>query len=221
MKKLIIFDFDGVLVDSEIIDSRVYSEMLSKFGYNISAEGVIQKFTGVCTDQMKKIIFEESGIIMSDDLNSSIKLRVIEAFENELRHLNYDLLENIVSRGIRKCIASNSKRSRIIKSLKITNQDHLFTEDCIFNAEQVSRGKPYPDLFLFAAEKMGFSLEDCLVIEDSVAGIKAAKSAGMEVIGFLGGSHAGFDWYRERIQALDVPIVYNSEELNSMIDKKF
>ena len=83
----------------------------------------------------------------------------------------------------------------------------------MFTSQQVSKGKPAPDLFLFAASQMGFSPGDCIVIEDSAAGIEAAIAAGMHVVGFLGGSHAQYNWYQEKINKYNVPIAKNSNEL--------
>jgi len=87
----------------------------------------------------------------------------------------------------------------------------------VCTSAQVKNGKPAPDLFLFAANQMGYDPKDCIVIEDSVAGIKAAHAAKMHVIGFLGGSHAKFAWYKEWIQYQKVPLVHNSLELIAMI----
>lgn len=93
-----------------------------------------------------------------------------------------------------------------------------FNDRSIFTSQQVSNGKPAPDLFLFAANQMGFYPEDCIVIEDSSAGIEAAISAGMHVIGFLGGGHAHHHWYQEKIHAYNVPIARNYNELLKVLN---
>jgi beta-phosphoglucomutase-like phosphatase (HAD superfamily) len=102
-------------------------------------------------------------------------------------------------------------------SLRVTAQNHFFDDEHIFTSAQVKHAKPAPDLFLFAAERMGYKPEDCLVIEDSIAGIQAARAAQMLVIGFLGGSHANFDWYKERILNQRVPVIHHAHELLSII----
>jgi beta-phosphoglucomutase-like phosphatase (HAD superfamily) len=110
-------------------------------------------------------------------------------------------------------VASSSPRNRVIRCLELTEQFIYFNDESIFTSQQVSNGKPAPDLFLFAANQMGFNQEDCIVIEDSAAGIEAAISAGMRVIGFLGGGHAHHSWYQDKINAYDIPTAKNSNEL--------
>jgi beta-phosphoglucomutase-like phosphatase (HAD superfamily) len=118
---------------------------------------------------------------------------------------------------INRCVASGSRRERVIRSLEITHQMKYFDEKTIFTAQQVERGKPAPDLFLFAAKQMGVSPQDCLVIEDSCAGIEAAQQAGMSVIGFLGGEHAKFEWYQEPIKVFGIPIAHTADELWALL----
>lgn len=211
MKKLVIFDCDGVLVDSEIIANRIEAQMLSKWGYKISTEDSIKKFTGMNSASVRDYVFRESGIRLPKKLFDLAQQSILSAFENELKPLIYKVLERFSSNL--KCIASSSPRTRVLKSLELTNQDHFFPKEAIFTASEVKRGKPFPDLFLFAAEQTGIRPENCLVIEDSMAGIKAAKSAGIPVVGFLGGKHTHFDWYKQHIQSLKVPIASNETDL--------
>lgn len=119
---------------------------------------------------------------------------------------------------IATCVASSSPRARVIKALNLTKQLDYFTDEAIFTSQQVKNGKPAPDLFLFAAEKMGFKPQNCIVIEDSAAGIEAAIAANMNVIGFLGGSHAQFPWYQERIKSYKILLTHNSVELVRIIN---
>ncbi len=213
MKKLIIFDCDGVLVDSEIIASRVDSEILTNIGYLISPEECIEKFTGMNQKTIREIIKSESGIILPENFSEISGLAIINAIEKELQSLMISILQHPLVSVLRKCVASSSPRERVLKSLNVTQQNNYFKDEHIFTSAQVKNGKPAPDLFLFAAEQMGYHPNDCLVIEDSVAGIQAARAASMEVIAFLGGSHAKFDWYKERIKNLDVLITHDPNEL--------
>ncbi len=89
----------------------------------------------------------------------------------------------------------------------------VFNNQAIFTSQQVTKGKPAPDLFLFAAAEMGFLPEDCIVIEDSPAGIEAALAAHMTVVGFVGGAHTQFSWYQKRIENYSIPIIYHSDDL--------
>lgn len=208
---MIIFDCDGVLVDSEIIANRIDAEMLTELGYPISIEDSIKKFTGMNAATVRDFIFQESSVRLPENISDLTQQRILNTFENELQPLMYEALEHCSY--MLKCVASSSSRARVLKSLELTKQDHFFSQEAIFTSSQVKRGKPFPDLFLFAAEQMGIRPENCLVIEDSMAGIKAAQSAGMTVIGFLGGSHTGFDWYRHNIQSLGVPIALDATDI--------
>ena len=103
--------------------------------------------------------------------------------------------------------------------LEFTKQSNYFSDQSIFTAQQVSKAKPAPDLFLFAAREMGVKPENCVVIEDSSTGAHAAIAAGMQVLMFLGGSHARFDWYRSRIALHDKPMLSTCEELSQAIQQ--
>lgn len=218
MNKLVIFDCDGVLVDSEIISNRIDAEALTSFGYPITAEESIRRFTGLNAKAVRKIILNESGIDVPLDYLTSQQPIVMKAFETELSSLVKPVLESINEMKISRCVASSSPRNRVIRCLELTEQFIYFNDQSIFTSQQVSNGKPAPDLFLFAANQMGFKAKDCIVIEDSAAGIEAAISADMRVIGFLGGGHARHDWYQEKIQAYDVPIARNCNELLQVLE---
>lgn len=216
MSKLIIFDCDGVLVDSEIIASQIESQMLIKLGYPISVEEHIKKFTGMNIPTYKKSI-KALGVVCSDEEIDATQEAVKNALKTQLQPLMLTVLEDLIFNDLQKCVASNSEPDRVRQVLKTTHQDRFFDDKCIFTSSQVKQGKPAPDLFLFAAKQMGYDPKDCLVIEDSIVGIQAAKSAHMSVIAFLAASHTQFDWYRERIQKQEVPIVYSQEGVLSAI----
>ena len=138
---------------------------------------------------------------------------ILNVFEKELHPLIEDVLKILDEYNIERCVASNSTRSQVLQCLKVTNQLRFFLDKDIFTSQQVSRGKPAPDLFLFAAKQMNYLPENCIVVEDSLPGIQAALFAGMRVIGFLGGSHAQYDWYRQKLEAYDILIARDSEQL--------
>jgi beta-phosphoglucomutase-like phosphatase (HAD superfamily) len=218
MKKLIIFDCDGVLVDSEFIGNRVYAEMLTSFGYSISTEESIKKFTGLDDQTIRDIVFRESDIALPENVSQQLREALLCVLEVELKPLMFNILNNRIFGHFKKCVASNSPREHVLSSLITTKQNHFFEDSHIFTSSQVKNGKPAPDLFLFAAEQMGVSPENCLVIEDSIAGIQAARSAQMSVIGFLGGSHAKFDWYQEKIKSQNVPVAFCHDDLLALVD---
>lgn len=220
MEQLIIFDCDGVLVDSEFVSSKVFSAALSHYGYSISVEESIRRFTGIDEHSCRKIIIEESGLDIPVDYWAKSQSVLLKAFEMELVPLLKSLLEVLDSLNVARCLASNSSKNHISRCIGLTNQSKFFSEEAIFTAQQVSRPKPAPDLFLFAAKEMGFSPENCLVIEDSFTGIQAAKCAGMQVVGFLGGSHTQFDWYQQKIKSCNIPLAYSSSELLAILNER-
>lgn len=213
MSKLIIFDCDGVLVDSEFILNKVFSEAISGYGYSISIEECIKRFTGVNEHVCRQLIMKESGIdipVNYWDLQQSILLK---AYQTGLNSLLKPVLEILNILKIPRCVASNSSRNHVIYCLDLTKQLYYFNDKSIFTSQQVPKAKPAPDLFLLAAKEMGFQPENCIVIEDSSSGIEAAMAAGMNVISFLGGNHACHCWYQEKIFDYGIPIAKNCDEL--------
>ncbi|MBN8827409.1 MAG: HAD family phosphatase [Sphingobacteriia bacterium] len=214
MSKTIIFDCDGVLVDSEIIAHRVEAELLKKFGYSISTEECLKKFIGINVYTICKIIKSETGIeIPLEALNNS-NSDLLMAFKNELQPLMTEFLSYLEKENIPRCVASSSNVDRILLSLKVTDQLRFFKENNIFSAHNhVSKPKPAPDVFLYAAKQMNVDPKNCLVIEDSPVGIEAALNANMEVVCFLGGKHTQFPWYKEKFTKFNVPVVSTNKEL--------
>lgn len=212
-QKLIIFDCDGVLVDSEYIASRVFAEALNPYGYKISAEESIRKFTGVSEKCAREIILEESQIDLPDNYWSQQHTKLHAAYKTELNPLMQPFLEILNLLKLPRCVASNSSMSHVVNCLKICRQDNYFDDRAIFTSQRVSKPKPAPDLFLLAADQMGFEPKDCIVIEDSHAGTQAAIAAGMEVFIFLGGSHARYEWYRSNLAIYNKPLVASCQEL--------
>lgn len=212
-KKLIIFDCDGVLVDSEYIASRVFSEVLVSYGYQISLEDTIKTFTGVDENDARKLVLEHSNIDMPTTYWKEQQTKLHAAYEIELTSLMQPVLETLDLLSMQKCVASNSSRSHVTSCLNIAGQHKFFTEESIFTSSQVEKPKPAPDLFLFAARQMGYEPKDCIVVEDSKAGTKAAIAAGMDVLIFLGGSHAKYDWYKDQIETFNKPMFTSCDEL--------
>jgi HAD superfamily hydrolase (TIGR01509 family) len=217
MKKLIIFDCDGVLVDSEFISSKFFSEVLLQYGYSISLEECIQRFTGIDEHACRKIIAEELGLNIPEDYWALNQLNLFNKFENELCPLLTSLLETLDKLSVTRCIASNSSKQYVQRCLALTNQSKFFNENAIFTSNQVLRPKPAPDLLWFAAKEMVVKPQDCIVIEDSVAGACAAIAAGMQVMMFLGGRHTGFKWYQDKLAIYDVPMFFSCEDLTRSI----
>lgn len=184
---LVLFDCDGVLVDSEPISMRCVVDALGRIGHQIDAETAQARFLGVSTASMCAMLEEERGAPLPDSFLDDLRRSLFNAFAAEL--VPVDGITRLIDRlSVPRCVASSSTPERIRHSLRVTGLIGRL-EPHLFSATMVARGKPAPDLFLHAARSMGVAPENCLVIEDSVAGVTAARTAGMIAIGFTGGSH--------------------------------
>ena len=184
---LIIFDCDGVLVDSEVISCRAHAEMLTRHGYPITSDQVLRRFLGVSDREARRAIESETGRKLPDDFESQVKQATLQFYADDLRPISH-VGAAIAAISLPKCVASSGTPEKIRHGLACAGLYDLLSPH-IFSASQVQLGKPAPDLFLFAAEQMKAAPERCVVIEDSVAGVTGARAAGMTVLGFHGGSH--------------------------------
>ncbi len=184
---LVIFDCDGVLVDSEVISCRAHAAMLTRHGYPITADQVLERFLGVSDREARMAVEAELGRSLPDDFEAQMKQAALQRYADDLPTIPY-VDEAIAAISLPKCVASSGTPEKIRHGLSCAGLYDLLAPN-IFSATQVKRGKPAPDLFLFAAEQMQASPARCIVIEDSVPGISGALAAGMTVLGFHGGSH--------------------------------
>ena len=184
---LVIFDCDGVLVDSELISCRAHSEMLTRHGYQITSDEVLARFLGVSDREARLIIEAELGRDLPGDFEVQVMQATLQFYAGNLQAISY-VGEAIGTIGLPTCVASSGTPEKIQHGLTCAGLYDLLAPN-IFSAAQVERGKPAPDLFLFAAEQMQVAPQRCLVIEDSLPGIAGARAAGMTVLGFHGGSH--------------------------------
>ncbi|MFZ2620631.1 MAG: HAD family phosphatase [Alphaproteobacteria bacterium] len=192
----ILWDCDGVLIDSEIIACRVTAEHLTAAGYAIDTHTYITRFAGQSRQQVHDIILKESGVYLDQQLNlQEIAHAVTKAFEAELIAIEgvAEVLALAKAKGLPMAVASGSGLARLEQSLKLTQLWDYF-DGHVYSAEQVAHGKPAPDIFLFAAEKLGVNPKACLVVEDGVHGTHAGKAAGCKVFGFYGASHGSPAW---------------------------
>ena len=215
--ELIIFDADGVLVDSEIIAHQINEIEMTRLGFPITTQKSIELFAGITKDDFNAVMLQEYGRTIPDaDLIPLLK-KADDTIITEVKSIGgiSEVLDYVEKKQIKKCIASNGASDYVFAVLTTTNLNKYFELEHIFSATMVNfKGKPEPDVFLLAASHFNVKPEDCLVIEDSVLGIKAAKAANMPVIGFLGGSHAQNIWYHEKIiEAGPTVIVNNAIEL--------
>ncbi len=195
--ELIIFDCDGVLVDSEMISCRTDSLCLAEIGIAMSAEEIMDRYLGISAATMCGDIERRVGRSLPVDFADTLRARVAAAFDAELAPIA-GVETMLDALPFRRCVASSSAPERLRHSLSLTGLLGYF-EPNIFSATQVARGKPAPDLFWFAADAMRAARANCVVIEDSVPGVQAAVAAGMQVIGFTGGAHCRPD-HGERLR---------------------
>ena len=185
--ELIIFDCDGVLVDSEVISCRAHAETLTRHGYPITADQVLQRFLGVSDREARLIIEREMGRELPADFEAQVKEATLKFYAGDLKAIA-GVADAIAAIGLPKCVASSGTPEKIRHGLDCAGLYEQLAPH-IFSAIQVKRGKPAPDLFLLAASQMRAAPERCVVIEDSVPGVTGARAAGMIVLGFHGGSH--------------------------------
>jgi len=184
---LVIFDCDGVLVDSEVISCRAHAATLNRHGYPITEDQVLDRFLGVSDLEARLIVEAELGRKLPDDFTLQVKQATLQRYADDLRPVPY-VAEAVAAIGLPKCVASSGTPEKIRHGLTCAGLYDILAPH-IFSAGQVKRGKPAPDLFLFAAGQMNASAARCVVIEDSIPGVTGAVAAGMTVLGFYGGSH--------------------------------
>jgi HAD superfamily hydrolase (TIGR01509 family) len=186
---IFIFDCDGVLVDSEILAARVDSELLTKAGYPITPEEVIQRFAGLTAEAFMRIVADEIGHPLPADFHEEQREELDEVLAKELKAVPgvEDMLERIDGP---RCIGSNSTGARLKTMLTKTGLYDRF-RPYIFSAREVGdkEPKPSPNVYRYAIKEFGVEPREAIVVEDSVFGVKAAKAAGARVVGFTGGAH--------------------------------
>ncbi|MFM2354354.1 MAG: hypothetical protein RLZZ528_90 [Pseudomonadota bacterium] len=188
----VIFDCDGVLIDSEIISARMLIAALAERGVGIDLDYVATHFLGRSYPTVMKTIRVEFGVDLPPEFEEDYRARLLRAFETGLTIMP-GVREVLAQVGAPWCVATSSSRVRAEKSLAIVGLTDLVGAR-LFTAGEVRNGKPAPDLFFHAADRMGADPSRCLVIEDSLNGIRAARAAGMAVWRFTGGAHlAGRD----------------------------
>ena len=185
MTELVIFDCDGVLVDSEPIAVRIDVEMFAEVGMVVSEQEVIERFVGRSPELLAQAVKEELGHPPPDGWEERGARRLRRAFESELQPVA-GIREALEQISLPVCVASSSPPERLRFKLELTGLYERFAGH-IFSAAEVANGKPAPDLFLHAARRMGVDPPDCIVVEDSRYGVQAARAAGMDVLGFAGG----------------------------------
>jgi HAD superfamily hydrolase (TIGR01509 family) len=191
LPSLVIFDCDGVLVDSESLFARILGECLAAADCPTTTEEALILGFGKNRATLTAAVEARFGRQLPGDFFDTMRARTTLVFEQELRPIP-GVESLLAALPTRRCVASNSHLERVRHSLAVTGLLPLF-DPHVFSASQIARGKPAPDLFLFAARQFDVPPEACIVVEDSLTGVEAALAAGMPVIGFCGGGHCPGD----------------------------
>lgn len=182
---LIIFDCDGVLVDSEVLANQLLRDALAEHGLEMTVDQVVDTYVGRSMAAVVSISEELLGAKLPEDFIDQLQVKTFALFEEKLRAVDgvEDVLIALQKKDIQICVASSGSFKKMNLTLGLTGLKHYFKGN-IFNSSQVKRGKPYPDLFLFAADQMQVETAKSLLIEDSVPGVQGGVAAGMEVMAY-------------------------------------
>jgi len=214
---LIIFDCDGVLVDSEPIANRILVEALDDVGYEIALDEAVARFVGRSMAAVVGMVEADLGRPLPEGFIDALQARTFAAFERDLTAMP-GVDEVLAGLVVPVCVASSGSPDKIAHSLSLTGLERIFDGN-LFSAAMVARGKPAPDLFLHAAKEMKVDPGSCLVVEDSVPGVEAARAAGMAVLGFVGGGHADAA-LGARLRAAGATVFSDMADLVAMIAER-
>lgn len=199
--QLVIFDCDGVLVDSEPVANRMLAQMLRELGLDLTQEQIFESFVGYSLPHCLRIIESMLGHPPPETFLPDLQARTFEAFRTELRAMP-GIEEALDRLGVPFCVASSGDHEKMRTTLGITGLWPRFAGR-IFSVTQVARGKPAPDVYLFAAKQIGADPAACVVVEDTPPGVQAGVAAGMTVFGYCAhtpehklraaGAHRTFD----------------------------
>jgi HAD superfamily hydrolase (TIGR01509 family) len=211
--ELVIFDCDGVLVDSEVISNEALARALSSEGLAMTPQETRRDFQGLLLADIAARAEAELGRQLPDDWLERYERDRDEAFRRELRPVSgaAEAVQLISAAGVAICVGSQAKLKKIRLSLGLTGLRDLFDADALFSSYSVPRGKPYPDVFLHAAAAMNAEPSRSVVVEDSVSGVTAAVSAGMRVFGYVADSD------EQALRAAGAETLRSLEELPSLL----
>jgi len=185
MYSLVIFDCDGVLVDSEKLSAQVFSDTLRIYDVSMSANECFTTFKGLTLSDCYEVIKGIHGVSLPLSFDLALAAATLAAFDESLKPVSgiEGVVQMLKKTKIPFCVASNGGHAKIRHALHLTGLLPYF-DGRIFSAQDVENGKPAPDLFLYAARKMGAAVDDCLIVEDSISGLAASKQANIDAIYF-------------------------------------
>jgi HAD superfamily hydrolase (TIGR01509 family) len=210
---LVIFDCDGVLVDSEGISNAVLAQALNREGLETTAEQSRRDHQGLLLGDIVARAEAKLGRSLPEDWTERFEHDRSEVFHRELQPIPgaAEAVERAKAAGLAVCVASQGKLEKTRLSLELTGLRRLFAERALFSAYEVPRGKPYPDLFLYAAATMGMSVSQSVVVEDTPSGVEAAVAAEMRVLGYAAVSDEA------ALRAAGAEIIWSLDELPGLL----
>jgi len=212
--RLVIFDCDGVLVDSEVISNAVLARMLTRHGLATTLAQARRSYQGLLLADVLARAQEALGHALPEDFLERYQSERDAAFRGELEPVDgaEEAIEQILRAGIGVCVASQGAASKMRLTLALTGLDRHFPDGARFSAEAVPRGKPFPDLFLHAASSMGAAPAECVVVEDTPSGVAAARAAQMRVLGLVA------DGDEAALRSARAEIIHSLAELPSRLN---
>lgn len=215
---LLIFDCDGVVVDSMYLHTEVESEAFRSVGVDVSPKELTLRFSGVGDAEVHRVLSQETGRAIPPDIAQRIARRKKEVFAERLKPMA-GIREVLTALGEKpRCLASGTGVDLLYFLLGIVGLTEQFAPH-IYSSEMTPRGKPFPDLFLHAANQLGHAPENCLVIEDGVPGVQAGRAAGMRVLGFVGGEHCD-EAHEDRLMAAGAELVFSDmRQLPALVER--
>lgn len=216
--RLVIFDCDGVLIDSEIIAARAQSRALAEHGIAITPQEAARRFAGIPDADMWQTLQDENASVLPEDFPRQYADRLQDTFRRELRALPgvRETLAALRLRGIEYCVASSGTPPKLEAALKLVGLWDEFAPN-VFSTAQVAHGKPAPDVFLFAARQMRTAILECVVVEDSVPGVRAARAARMRAVGYVGASHNGPDQRKRLLDEGAFEVIGDLQRLTAIL----
>jgi len=213
-KQLVIFDCDGVLVDSELISSRIMSEIFTEIGLDMSAKDVFDTLRGGSMKETIAFVESRLGHPLEYELEAEYRKRSFKAYRDEMTPIKgiEDILKSLT---VPFCVGSNGPQHKIKLNLEVTGLRQYFTDNNIFSAYDINVWKPKPDLYLYAAKQFKINPSNCLVIEDSISGATAAIEAGMTCYGYCR------DTKRSDFENIGVRPINSMDEIKTMVSEIF
>lgn len=210
----VVFDNDGVLVDSEPLINDVLARILTDIGLPMSPREVEARFLGGTIDAVLHWVEKEASLAVPADFDNMYHRQLMDGIDGRLRPVPgvRGVVESLIKEGVRVAVASNSGRQWVLRALEVTGLEEVISPDRVVTVDDVEHGKPAPDVYLGAAARLALPATSCVAVDDSGPGIESARAAGMATIGFAGRTHT------DRLGKADLTITAMDELLAAIAE---